>query len=205
MRTLIAIAAAALLAGCAVNVDTTTTGSVLPDSAVKIVLANGHGSGTVIGDGYVLTAAHVAEGNETVKLKLSDNSISTAEVLWVNKKYDVALLRTKAKTKASHLKCAGVKVGDTIKLAGNPIDIEFVTSAGKVVGGDRKWGPWEDVQIVDATVVPGMSGGGALDKNGNVVGITAGVQVAAVGFGASLTGFGAIVPSSAVCGLMGRG
>jgi len=60
-------------------------------SVVMVSDANGHGSGVYIGNGLVLTAAHVVGDSKTVTLH-SDRDLP-GEVLWSNKKYDLALVR----------------------------------------------------------------------------------------------------------------
>lgn len=198
---LAALAALALIfAGVAY---TKPAAAPLPTSIVKVLVGQGHGSGVHIGGGYVLTAAHVTQGKE-VKLRLTDGSEIAAEVLWENKTYDVALLRTEAKLAASPLACRTAAVGERLTAHGNPLSFEFVSADGKVSGAAREFGHWKRVLPVDMTIVMGMSGGGVMDAHGNVVGISVGVMVASLMGFPSLTGFGAVVPSSVICNLMGK-
>ncbi|MNW21895.1 hypothetical protein D3C71_2230660 [compost metagenome] len=50
----------------------------------------------------------------------------------------------------------------------------------------------------------GQSGGGTFADNGDLIGITVGVMAAPIGFSGSLVGFGFVVPSADICGLLGR-
>lgn len=64
-------------------------------TVVKVVTAQGLGAGVHIGNGYVITAAHVVAGVKTgadVTLKTRPGEEIDAEVLWSNEDYDVALL-----------------------------------------------------------------------------------------------------------------
>lgn len=198
---LAALAALALIfAGVAY---TKPAAAPLPSAIVKVLVGQGHGSGVHIGGGYVLTAAHVTQGKE-VKLRLTDGSEIAAEVLWENKAHDVALLRTEAKLRKANLVCRTAEYGEKLRALGNPLGLEFITTEGRVAGAPRELGPWRVVLPVDMTIIMGMSGGGIFDQGGNVVGIAVGVMIGNLGMIPSLTGLGAIVPSSAICDLMGR-
>lgn len=175
----------------------------LPGSTVKIVMEQGHGSGVHIGNGYVVTAAHVV-GDRIPKVKLDDGSEQEAVVLWTNKANDIALLRTAATMSSSALDCRVAENGELVEARGNPTVLEFVSSAGRIAGVEREFGPWARVLPVDMTIVMGMSGGPVFAADGRVVGISVGVLVAQLGFAPSLTGFGAVVPSAAVCELLAR-
>lgn len=175
-----------------------------PSSTVKVIVDAGHGSGVHIGDGFVVTAAHVVGDKSVVNLKLDSGGVQTAEVLWSNKDYDVALLRTKPTMRASQLSCRVASAGETIVARGNPASVEFVSAYGHVAGPERQFATWRRVLITDITTIPGMSGGGVFDERGEVVGIAVGVLVVPLGFAPSLTGFGTIVPSAAICDLLAR-
>lgn len=182
---------------------TTPAAAPIPASVVKVLVGDGHGSGVHIGNGYIITAAHVTQG-KPVKLKLTDGTEIAAETLWENRNYDVALVRTSARLAASPLSCDTAPTGARLRALGNPMGLEFLESVGRVAGGPREFGPWKSVLPVDMTIVMGMSGGPVFATDGRVIGISVGVLVAHLGFVPSLTGFGAIVPSSVVCALLGR-
>lgn len=173
MRYLIAaLAALALLVACLSY--TATAPAPLPSAIVKVLVGQGHGSGVHIGNGYVLTAAHVTQG-KSVKLKLTDGTEVAAETLWENRAYDIALLRTEARMDVAPLVCRTAATGEHLTAYGNPMVLEFVSADGKVAGGVREFGPWKSVLPVDMTIVMGMSGGAVLDRQGNVAGIAVGV------------------------------
>ncbi|CAH1677686.1 serine protease [Chelatococcus sp.] len=159
-------------------------------SVVKIINGPGHGSGVHIGTGYILTAAHVIREADFVDV-LSDQGLTTkAEVLWVNKAYDLALVRDE---------------GASVTLIGNPADVEFLKVQASIAGKARPYARWRSVSVVSGPIVPGMSGGGMFDRAGNLRGIVVGVMLAPTGpFSSSMVGIGYAVPSSAACALMGR-
>lgn len=178
-------------------------------SVVYVDTATGHGSGVHIGDGYILTAGHVADGAKNLQIKSAGGKFRPAEVLWINKEYDVALLRTDAAgIGAATLACRYAHVGEDIRAIGNPLSLEFISSYGRISGEVRKLGPWNAVLVTDLTTVMGQSGGPVFDEGGALVGITVGVVSAPIPtpFGPvfTLTGYGTIVPSKTVCDLMAR-
>lgn len=180
--------------------------AVFPNSAVKVEMAGGHGSGVYIGRNLIVTATHVIRTEKSVKIKTELGEILTGEVLWANQKYDVALIRTPTpqNVHASHLSCTVPASGDDVMLRGNPTIVEFVTAWGKIAGTVREMLPWASVVPTNAAIIPGMSGGPVFDKAGNVVGISVGVLTVPTGLSVSLVGMGAIVPGKTICELMGR-
>lgn len=205
MRIVLAAAAALALANCAAS-PAIAPPTNQASHTVKLVLPSGHGSGVHIGNGYIVTAAHVVGGETGVKLKSSVGDVQRGTVLWANRAYDIALIKAErpARMASANLDCRNAEVGEHVTAEGNPATLEFVTAYGAVAGAPREMGPWKSAFVVDGTIVMGMSGGGVFDAKGNVVGIAAGVMSVPVGFGASLTGFGAVVPSSVVCTLLAR-
>lgn len=174
-------------------------------STVKVMLAIGHGSGVHIGDGFIVTAAHVVGQSKDVQIKSKNGVMRKADVLWINTAYDIALLRTSsAGLGTAHLSCGSGKAGDPITAYGNPLGIEFVAAYGKIAGEPRASGPWKSVYVTDVTTVMGQSGGPVFGADGDLIGITVGVMAAQVGFSGSLVGYGFVVPSAEVCGLLAR-
>ncbi|WP_284777050.1 serine protease [Agrobacterium sp. lyk4-40-TYG-31] len=182
-----------------------STGHDTESSTVKVLLAVGHGSGVHIGDGFIVMAAQVVGQSKDVQIKSKDGVMRKADVLWVNTTYDIALLRTSsAGLGTAHLSCGAAKAGDSIVAYGNPLGIEFVAAYGKIAGEPRASGPWKSVYVTDVTTVMGQSGGPVFGADGDLIGITVGVTAAHVGFSGSLVGYGFVVPTAEVCGLLAR-
>lgn len=181
-------------------------GAYIPSSTVLVQLDKGHGSGVHIGDGLILTAAHVASEGDTVSLKLDDGTTRTAEVVWASKSSDdVALLRTGAHgLAASPLNCAPPVIGQAVTAHGSPLTIEFISTYGHIVGPAQVRGEWASAFVVDMEIIPGMSGGAVLNPDGEVVGLAVGLATMPIGFSVSATGIGFVVPSSHICALLGR-
>jgi S1-C subfamily serine protease len=175
----------------------------------------GHGSGVYIGNGIVITAAHVVDGHDKVSLLQDDGGKQTGEVLWANKTYDVAAVRVEIGgwLTPADLACVTPKRGDAIVAAGSPLEEDNVYVPGTIIGDAR---PNLDgkgkVVLTNAALGPGMSGGPAYDPDGHVVGINIAIQVADLGAHASggtqhdvvATGINYLVPASVICELLAR-
>lgn len=173
-------------------------------SVVFLGDARGHGSGVHIGNGYILTAAHVVRDETTMDVTTDTGETVKGTVLWANKAHDVAMVRAEVDAKASHLSCREPTAGEEIVIAGNPNDQKFINAYGRVGGESREYGPWKRVFIADATIIPGVSGGPTFDAKGDVIGINVGVMLVQTGISASIARLGYVVPGAVVCMLMAR-
>lgn len=180
------------------------------NATMKLMIeGGGHGSGTHIGGGFVITAGHVAEHEgDILQAKFWDGGQHEAVTLWSSETYDVALLKIEGYTgAASHLDCRTPDVGEELTLTGNPMAMEFVQTYAKVSSRitDAYASSWAEALPVDGAMGPGMSGGGAFDKDGDLLGVNVGIPLAMLGMNNStFTGISFIVPASTICNLMGR-
>lgn len=186
-------------------------------SAVLVELNGGHGSGVYIGDGFILTAAHVADGLSTVAVKTQGGGMYSAQVLWGSLKqggYDVGMLYAEAlrdlpasALPAAQMTCADAQVGDEVSVTGNPWDTQFATSWGRVsalgiTGLEDSLGQfsWSDLTTLDVTAAPGVSGGPVFNVNGQVTGLlVAGMVTPRGNFN-----YAYMVPGSVICRMLGR-
>jgi len=175
-------------------------------SVVKILIDGRHGSGVHIGNGLILTAAHVAKDSADVTLKSSFGDIQDAEVLWVNKARDVALLKAKRpeRLQSSPLICAPLTLGQKITAEGNPGAAEFVRFRGEVAGAAREIDQWAWANPIDMSGGPGISGGPIFDEFGQVVGVYVGAYLIPIGMGGTFMGLGIVVPSDVICELLAK-
>lgn len=181
--------------------STAVAAEIAASPYVTIVSGSGTGSGVHIGHKYILTAGHVASMGGELSAKDDQGRTHKLTTLWVNAAKDIALLKLDddAPISSAPLSCDAPVIGQHVRAYGNPLAIESVYSEGKIVGAPITEGPWQSVEMLDLTIVPGMSGGALVNDAGQVVGINVGVMV----YGA-LTGFGWSVPSTVVCDLLGR-
>jgi S1-C subfamily serine protease len=175
---------------------------------VKVLLDQGHGSGVHIGNGLYLTAAHVVlNPSKRLDLRFKDGSIRPAEILWISKDRDVALLKAASDgVSFSRVSCSKVHIGDDVTLAGNPMALEDIVGFGKVAGDERKMAHWNNVFVVSGPVIPGQSGGAVYNKDHELIGISVGVALWPLSpFAATTTGYGFVVPTgSTICELLAR-
>jgi S1-C subfamily serine protease len=129
-------------------------------------------------DGTILTALHVVDGAQQIKISYADGSNTTATVSASDSKQDIAML-TPAKlpeTLVPAVLGGGAQVGDDVVAIGNPLGLTATTTSGVVSGLDRVMSREAGGNIpgliqFDAAVNPGSSGGPLLNDRGQVIGI----------------------------------
>lgn len=206
MRVLFAVAVAAMAAlGLTAHKWTFAHPKPLAMSTVLVSDDGGHGSGVHIGNGYIVTAAHVVENKSEMTITGSDGKDVKGTVLWSNKDYDVALIRVAdhENLAKSHLAChPSFAIGERIEAVGNPVNLKWVHTWGWVSSDISERGPWKLSVLADLAVGPGMSGGPVFDRRGNVIGIAVGISITLLGLYPSIYGVSYIVPSQAICTLL---
>jgi hypothetical protein len=184
-------AAAAKSIGLSCNVD-----SENPEKTYRV--ANGTGF-FVTESGDVVTNQHVISGCNEVQVH-SGGEMAAATVVSQDKINDLALLRTKLKTKSTFsLAPENPYLLQDIIAAGFPFG-ESVSSTIKVTKGVVSslsgLGDNSGQIQIDAALQPGNSGGPIIDENGNVVG----VAVAKLDLEKSIESFG-VVPENVNFGI----
>ncbi|RVL37966.1 S1 family peptidase [Sinorhizobium meliloti] len=182
-------------------------------ATVLIQRPNSKGTGFHIGGGRIITAAHVVDGAKTVSLKSIDGRISSATVVKVDTKTEIAILQTNMRLLPAEIDCGTVPVGTQISAIGNPLGQEFITAFGRIAGAPREMPHARSVYVTDMTTVMGQSGAPVF-ADGRVIGVVSAVMLAPfelVGnvapdsgvYARSLVGFGYVVPSAEVCSVIG--
>ena len=145
--------------------------------------------------GIIATNAHVARGEESMLVILSDGDQIRGEVEFVDAEMDIALLKVPGENYATLplREAAGVREGEEVVAIGNPGDaMQFSVTKGIVsaVGRFPNAGPGTWIQT-DTPINPGNSGGPLLDPHGNVIGISTlklvKKNVTSIGFALSAT------------------
>jgi serine protease Do len=161
-------------------------------------MAQSLGSGVIVSpEGYILTANHVVEGADTVKVGLSDGEKELdAKVIGTDPPTDIAVLKIDAKKSLPGVVIADsdkLEVGDMVLAVGNPFGVGQTVTMGLVsaVGrGGFGIAGYENFIQTDAAINPGNSGGALVDVEGRLVGINTFILSRSGGF----QGIGFAVP-----------
>lgn len=147
---------------------------------------SGLGSGVVVSDfGTIMTALHVVEGADDIRIIFADGTQSAAEVVSAEPEKDVAVLQPEQLPGVLVPAVLGnpnaMRVGDEAFAVGNPFGLYGSMSAGVVSGFDRSFQAEGETQKIegliqiDTAVNPGNSGGPLLNRYGQVTGIVIGI------------------------------
>jgi len=136
------------------------------------------GSGVIISpDGYILTANHVVEDADEIKVAVgdSDSKKFTAKVVGADPPTDVAVLKIDAKDLPAITlgDSDQLEVGDVVLAIGNPFGVGQSVTMGIISGLGRHYGMngYENFIQTDAAINKGNSGGALVDAEGRLVGI----------------------------------
>ena len=144
----------------------------------------GLGSGVIItSDGYVLTANHVVNGADEIKVAFADDSKKEikypAKIIGTDPQTDIAVLKIDA-TGLPAVTVADsdqLEIGDVVLAIGNPFGVGQTVTMGIISGlGRHGYGingvyGYENFIQTDAAINPGNSGGALVDAEGRLVGI----------------------------------
>lgn len=144
----------------------------------------GVGSGVILdARGYILTNNHVAEGGDTIKVRLADGREMPAQLVGAFAETDLAVLKIEAPglRVAEFGDSEAMGVGEWVLAVGSPFGFEQTVTAGIVSAKGRGTidpGSMDDAPMrfqefiqTDAAINPGNSGGPLVDLEGRVVGI----------------------------------
>jgi S1-C subfamily serine protease len=141
---------------------------------------SGMGSGFIINeDGEIVTNKHVIAGSTKLHVTLSDQKQYDAEVLGIDSRDDLAILKINAGHKLPSLTLGDsdkLLVGQKVLAIGNPFGYSETLTTGIVSSLGRRLQNEEGVDLegliqTDAAINPGNSGGPLLDSSGNVIGV----------------------------------
>jgi serine protease Do len=147
------------------------------------------GSGFIFDDkGHVLTNAHVVDGANAVKVKLSDERELHAKVVGKDDRLDVAVLQIEGAQGLPFVafgSSAALQVGEPVVAIGNPFGLGHTVTSGIVSAKGRAIGAgaYDDFIQTDASINPGNSGGPLFDAHGRVVGMNTAINPAGQGIG----------------------
>lgn len=164
------------------EVDTTDRVALIKhiqESVFTVLTSYGQGSGFLYASGgYVVTNAHVVQGEVDVAVRSVNGSEHAATVIGISEDYDIALLHVPhyAEAKPLPIEKEESPVGLEVIAFGTPQGFENSASTGYITGHNRDFAfedfIYKQVYQVDAQIDKGSSGGALVDATtGRVIGI----------------------------------
>src|SRR4029077_9934956 len=138
---------------------------------------NSLGSGFIIDtSGVVVTNNHVIADADEINVILNDGTKIKAELVGVDKKPDLAVLKFKPPKPLVSVKFGDsdkLRLGDWVVAIGNPFSLGGTVTAGIVSARNRDIasGPYDNYIQTDAAINRGNSGGPLFNLDGEVIGI----------------------------------
>jgi serine protease Do len=191
---------------CKVNVDALRR--AIPGLPFEIVPRGGDpdspppksecsGSGFFISpDGYVVTANHVVDGAEDIKVITKDGAELKATVVGRDGWTDLAVLKVEGRNfpYVSFETSYKPRVGDWVVAVGNPFDLNTTATAGIISAYNREIdsSSLNDYMQIDAPINKGNSGGPTFDVYGRVVGVNSAIYTPSGGS----VGIGFAIPAT---------
>lgn len=155
--------------------------------------SEGTGSGFVWDDqGHIVTNYHVIADADRIEVIFSDESQAEAEVVGIDPRNDLAVLRvdpTTTRLQPVQLATAeAMRVGQRAIAIGNPFGLDRTLTTGVISALGRPL-ETEDGEFIfnviqtDAAINPGNSGGPLLNSRGEVIGVNTSIRQGAEGIG----------------------
>jgi S1-C subfamily serine protease len=156
------------------------------------VSVEGLGSGVLIEGGRILTAAHVVQTADTLRVLLADGTQRSAIVVASSPDHDVAMLQLDTAPAPTTFARLGhsdhAKIGEPVLVIGAPFGLERSFTAGHLSGrrvfgdSDRSALAVTELLQTDAAINRGNSGGPLFNARGEVIGIVSQILSQSGGF-----------------------
>ena len=169
------------------SVVAVTTERVAYDIFRREYMQTGAGSGAIIdADGYIITNNHVIEDSKTIKVKLADGRILSADIVGADALTDLAVIKVEA------MDLVPVVIGDSSQLALGDWVVAIGNALGEGISATQGIVSRLDVSVAiegntlygltqtTAAINPGNSGGPLVNMAGEIIGITS-VKMATLG------------------------
>ena len=148
---------------------------------VNVTLSNGtsSGSGVIINNrGYIITNAHVINGQQSIDVTLMDGTIFSALVVASDSNQDLAIIKLTTTLTDFPVITLGTKsdvvVGEPAMAGGFPAGTDLPGPASFTAGIVSAMRIYNGIKYIqfDASISPGNSGGCLVTANGKMIGIT---------------------------------
>src|ERR1700691_1897060 len=167
---------------------------------------NSLGSGFIIDtSGIVVTNNHVIADADEINVILNDGTKIKAELVGVDKKTDLAVLKFKPPKPLIAVQFGDsdkLRLGEWVIAIGNPFSLGGTVTAGIVSARNRdiNSGPYDNYIPTDAAINRGNSGGPLFNLNGDVIG----VNTAIISPSGGSIGIGFAVPSNSAVAVVNQ-
>jgi serine protease Do len=165
---------------------------------------NSLGSGFIVDtSGIVVTNNHVIADADEINIIMNDGTKIKAELVGVDKKTDLAVLKFKPAKPLIAVKFGDsdkLRLGEWVIAIGNPFSLGGTVTAGIVSARNRdiNSGPYDSYIQTDAAINRGNSGGPLFNLDGEVIG----VNTLIISPSGGSIGIGFAVPSKTVAGVV---
>jgi serine protease Do len=156
------------------------------------------GSGVIVDPkGYILTANHVIQGAEEIKVTLSDKREFKGKVIGTDAMTDIGIIKIDTGDELPAIQWGDsdtLRVGETVLAIGSPYGLSQTVTMGIVSAVGRAnvgIADYEDFIQTDAAINPGNSGGALINVKGELVGINTAIFSTSGGY----QGIGFAVPT----------
>jgi serine protease Do len=156
------------------------------------------GSGVIVDSkGFILTANHVIQGADEIKVTLSDKREFKGKIIGADSMTDIGII----KIEADNLPTIAwgdsdrLRVGETVLAIGSPYGLNQTVTMGIVSAVGRAnvgIADYEDFIQTDAAINPGNSGGALVNVRGELVGINTAIFSTSGGY----QGIGFAIPTN---------
>jgi serine protease Do len=167
---------------------------------------NSLGSGFIIDtSGVVVTNNHVIADADEINVILNDGTKIKAEIVGIDKKTDLAVLKFKPPKPLTAVKFGDsdkLRLGEWVVAIGNPFSLGGTVTAGIVSAKNRdiSSGPYDSYIQTDASINRGNSGGPLFNLDGDVIG----VNTLIISPSGGSIGIGFAVPSKTVASVVSQ-
>ncbi len=150
------------------------------------------GSGVLIDpEGFIITNEHVVKRARKITVVLQDKTRYSAEILAIDKKNDLALLKINSSNLFPYVKwgiSSDIMIGENSIALGNPFGLQNTVTTGVISGTNRSLAVggkvyFRDFIQTDAAINPGNSGGALLNIHGQLIGINTAIYSKGQGLG----------------------
>jgi len=151
----------------------------------------GLGSGVLVRDNVILTAAHVVGNAETIMVQFYDGEAIPAKTVRITRVADLALIQMEKSPADPHVAVIGnsdkTRIGEDIFVVGAPMGLPYSLSRGVISGRHLEEelssdGIMMEFFQTDASINTGNSGGPMFNYKGEVIGIVSSILTRSGGF-----------------------